>query len=259
MRPYRKRRRSRPDDLISASEIASYAFCPEAWRLEYGLGLPAENQAALDGRHAAPWQKASRRARRRRGAGAGPAARGAGGGGAAPVPGAFTMMALRLLPAVAAGALLLGLMLLLLGRGLRRRRGLGGGRTVALDNVTLTSRRYGLTGRVDRLVKTGGTIIPEEWKSARVLRPWHRAQMGVYFLVIEDQLGVRPPHGFIVTGDGTRHRVENDDALRAWVLELAGRIRAARESVAAPIPVTPKPGQCRPCGMRGQCSQARLD
>jgi hypothetical protein len=38
--------RQRPDDLISASEIASFAFCPEAWRLEYGLGLPAANQAA---------------------------------------------------------------------------------------------------------------------------------------------------------------------------------------------------------------------
>ena len=59
---------------------------------------------------------------------------------------------------------------------------------------------------------------------------WHRAQLGVYFLLIEDQLGVRPTHGFIVCGDGTRHRVENDDELRAWVLELAGQIRAARAS-----------------------------
>jgi CRISPR/Cas system-associated exonuclease Cas4 (RecB family) len=153
--------------------------------------------------------------------------------------------------------LLLGLALMLLGRSMRQRRGLGQGKTVALDNVTLTSRRYGLTGRVDRLVKTAGTIIPEEWKSARALRPWHRAQMGVYFILVEDQLGVRPPHGFIVTGDGQRHRVENGDALRAWVLELAGRIRAARAAVGAPIRVTPAPGQCRPCSMRGQCSQAR--
>ena len=77
------------------------------------------------------------------------------------------------------------------------RQGLGEGRTVALDNVTLTSRRYGLTGRVDRLIRTGGTLIPEEWKSARSLRPWHRAQMGVYFLLVEEEFGVRPPHGFV--------------------------------------------------------------
>ncbi len=45
------------------------------------------------------------------------------------------------------------------------RRGLGIGKTVSLDRVTLTSRRMGLTGRPDRLIKTDGTIIPEEWKS----------------------------------------------------------------------------------------------
>jgi CRISPR-associated exonuclease Cas4 len=62
-------------------------------------------------------------------------------------------------------ALLLGLMLVLAGRGIRQRRGLGGGKTVSLDRVTLTSRRLGLNGRPDRLIKTEGTIIPEEWTS----------------------------------------------------------------------------------------------
>ena len=83
-------------------------------------------------------------------------------------------------------------------------------------------------------------------------------QMGVYFLLIEDQFGVRPPHGFIVLGDGSRHRVENDERLRAWVLALAGQIRVAREQLDTPIPVRPVPGQCRPCGMRDACTQARL-
>ena len=154
-------------------------------------------------------------------------------------------------------ALLIGMMLLLAGRGMRRRRGLGGGRTVSLDQMTLTSRRYGLTGRPDRLVKTGRRmVIPEEWKSGRVLRPWHRVQVGVYFLLIEDRLGVKPPHGFVVLGDGTRHRIENTLELRAEVLELAGRIRAARARLSEPIPVRPVPGQCRPCGMREHCGQA---
>jgi hypothetical protein len=69
---------------------------------------------------------------------------------------------------------------------------------------------------------------------------------------------VRPAYGVIVFGDGTRHRVENDQALKAWVLELAGRIRAARSDVTRPIPVNPWPGQCRVCAVRGHCSQARL-
>src|SRR4051794_36927764 len=106
-----------------------------------------------------------------------------------------------------------GLLLVLGGRGLRWCRGLGEGRTVALDNVTLTSRRYGLTGRPDRLIKGGGTVIPEEWKSSRSLREWHKAQMGVYFLLVKDRLKVRPTHGFIGCGAGTRHRIENTDEL----------------------------------------------
>jgi CRISPR-associated exonuclease Cas4 len=162
---------------------------------------------------------------------------------------------------VAVGAflgLLLGLWLVLAGRGIRQRRGLGGGKTVSLDRVTLTSRRLGLTGRPDRLIKTDGSIIVEEWKSSRQLRPWHRVQLGTYFLLIEEQLRIRPPHGFIVCGDGTRHRIENTAELRALVLDLAGQIRAAKAAVTQPIPVRPAHGQCRPCGMRGHCGQARL-
>lgn len=36
----------RNDDVVSASEIASWAWCPESWRLE-SLGLEPENRAAL--------------------------------------------------------------------------------------------------------------------------------------------------------------------------------------------------------------------
>ena len=161
--------------------------------------------------------------------------------------------------ALAAGLVLaLGLWLMLAGRGMRLRRGLGGGKTVSLDRVTLTSKRLGLTGRPDRLIREGGILWPEEWKSAHQVRAWHRVQMGVYFLLVEEETGIRPPHGFIVCGDGTRHKIDNSDELRAWVLDLAGQIRAARAAVDQPIPVSPARGQCRPCGMRGHCGQARL-
>ena len=99
-------------------------------------------------------------------------------------------------------------------------------------------------------------MVVEEWKSARTVRDWHRAQMGVYFLLVEDCLSVRPTQGFIVCGDGTRHRAENTGELREWVLGAAGQIRAARASISTLIPVNPRPGQCRPCGMRQHCGQA---
>jgi hypothetical protein len=69
--------------------------------------------------------------------------------------------------AAALAALVLGLVMILGGRDMRRRRGLGDGKTVALDNVTLISRRYGLVARPDRLPRalqhhSGGVeICPE--------------------------------------------------------------------------------------------------
>ena len=37
---------NRNDDVVSASEIASWAWCPEAWRLQ-ALGAEPRNRAAL--------------------------------------------------------------------------------------------------------------------------------------------------------------------------------------------------------------------
>jgi hypothetical protein len=42
------RRRRRASDIITASELACYVYCPERWRLEYGVGLRPANHAALD-------------------------------------------------------------------------------------------------------------------------------------------------------------------------------------------------------------------
>ena len=33
----------KPESILSASEVASWAYCPEAWRLEYGLKLTPGN------------------------------------------------------------------------------------------------------------------------------------------------------------------------------------------------------------------------
>jgi CRISPR-associated exonuclease Cas4 len=153
--------------------------------------------------------------------------------------------------------LFLGLWLMVAGRGIRQRRGLGTGKTMSLDKIVLRSARLGLTGTPNRLIRTGNSIIIEEWKSSKTLRPSHRAQMGVYFLLVEEQFRIRPTHAFIVCGDGSRHRIENDELLRAWVWEMVAQIKAARSNVGQPIPVKPAPGQCRKCGMRFHCSQAR--
>lgn len=33
--------------MVTATEVASYVYCPEAWRIGHGLGLPSENQNEL--------------------------------------------------------------------------------------------------------------------------------------------------------------------------------------------------------------------
>jgi hypothetical protein len=46
-----RKRRERPkgaDRLISATEIACWAYSPEEWRKQYLLGVKPTNQAALD-------------------------------------------------------------------------------------------------------------------------------------------------------------------------------------------------------------------
>ncbi len=48
MQWYRRRGETRGGGLITASELACFAYCPEQWRLQYELGLPADNRAVLD-------------------------------------------------------------------------------------------------------------------------------------------------------------------------------------------------------------------
>src|SRR3954453_11909361 len=109
--------------------------------------------------------------------------------------------------------------------------------------------------RPDRIFDDGGTPIPEEWKSARRVHDSHRAQMAVYFILLEEETGVRPPYGVIVTGDGRREIVRNTDELRAWVLSVADEIRAAQRELNREIPVSQPPAKCRGCGQKENCRQ----
>jgi hypothetical protein len=34
-------------ELVTATEIAAYVYCPEQWRLDYGLGVKPGNQREL--------------------------------------------------------------------------------------------------------------------------------------------------------------------------------------------------------------------
>src|SRR3954451_10497234 len=133
---------------------------------------------------------------------------------------------------------LLGLLLVVFAVRGRRKRGLGSGETVALDDVTLFSERLKLVGRPDRIVRQDGTLIPEEWKSSKRVNQGHRLQLGAYFLLIEEEYGERPPFGVVVLGNGSRVEVENTEALRSEVLAIAETIREHRARLREEIAVS---------------------
>lgn len=151
----------------------------------------------------------------------------------------------------------LGMLLISSGIRLRRRRGLGGGESLSVDRLVLSSHALGLIGQPDRIIRHRGTVIIEEWKSSARLWPEHRLQLGVYFLLVEDQWKIRPPHGFVVTKDGRRHRIENTPELRDQVLAIAADIRHARRNVSLAISVDQPARKCRGCGQLSNCGQAK--
>ncbi len=129
-----------------------------------------------------------------------------------------------------------------------------GASTTGLDNRTLHSRRYNLTGRPDRIIDGN---VPEEWKSGSRVYDSHRAQVGCYLILIEEETGIRPTHGYVSLEKGGQERVENTPELREWVLEVAEQIRAARRQIREVIQVSQPAAKCRGCGMREGCGQRK--
>ncbi len=137
----------------------------------------------------------------------------------------------------------------------RRRAGFGRGHTVSHDNITLRSKRYGLIGRPDRIVRRGKTIIVEDKKPSRRVYESHRVQMVVYMLLVEEHYGVRPPHAVLVLGDGRREKIQNTKQLRAQVLDITAQIRKARSDLARPLAGVAIAAKCRACSQRHNCDQ----
>lgn len=150
---------------------------------------------------------------------------------------------------------LIGLLVVILSKWGRAVRGLGSGRTVALDNETLYSERLMLIGRPDRIERHGGELIPEEWKSAKRINHGHKLQLATYFLLIEEAYGERPPYGVVVLGDGSRVMVENTEELCSEALAIAEKIRERRRVIEEEVPVRQPAWKCRVCGQRNNCEQ----
>jgi CRISPR-associated exonuclease Cas4 len=141
-----------------------------------------------------------------------------------------------------------------------------GGIAPALTNAegerqerALVSRRYGLTGRPDYLVRTDEGVVPVEAKSTR--RPAnglpydsHLMQLAAYCLLVEDALNENVPYGVMRYADG-EVRVEYTPELRETLLELIEEIREARDADEVHRSHD-EPQRCARCGYREVCDEA---
>ncbi|HEY0375546.1 MAG TPA: CRISPR-associated protein Cas4 [Pyrinomonadaceae bacterium] len=123
----------------------------------------------------------------------------------------------------------------------------------------LVSRRYGLTGRPDYLVRTKEGIIPVEVKSTRspaMGRPYdsHVMQLAAYCLLAEDALGESVPHGVIRYADG-EVSVDYTPELRDELLALLEEMWGARE--AGDVHRShDEARRCKGCSMREHCVES---
>lgn len=172
-----------------------------------------------------------------------------------------------LIPLAILGAFSLGLLALILlatASKYRSEAGLPRGRIIYNDAAGLArgefySEKYGLKGKPDYLVKEiYGTVIPVEVKSRNLPPngepyPSHIYQLGAYFILIEEELGKRPPYGLIRYNDETIE-VDNTPELREDVLELMEEMRDCLEEDYAERSHKQK-GRCINCSMAHACDQ----
>ena len=150
---------------------------------------------------------------------------------------------------------------LLLGRWSRSERaqvGLSGGSIDVTDDSaerapTLRSRRHGLVGRPDQLVRVGNALIPVEQKpTARRLHQSHILQVAAQCLLVQEVYRIRPPYGIVVLAGGSRHQVEFSPALELRLLDSMARMRAMLDATAPPEPLWVE-RKCRACAFRHTC------
>lgn len=165
---------------------------------------------------------------------------------------------------IGALSILLGvatLLYLFLGRVSRNERlsiGMDSGVLIAADDSrlgspTLYSRRLGLVGRPDRMLQTGGAIIPVEQKpNARRVQPSHVIQVAAQCMLVQEVYAVRPPYGVLVLADGVQERIPFTPALEQRLVDTMAEMRSflAADVEPGPIWIAPK---CQACGFRETC------
>jgi CRISPR-associated exonuclease Cas4 len=122
----------------------------------------------------------------------------------------------------------------------------------------LLSRRHGLVGRPDYLVRTAEGVVPVEAKSTRRPpggRPYdsHLMQLAAYCLLAEEALGETVPYGLVRYSDG-EVRVAYTPERKEELLALLSEMREARAAEEVHRSHD-EPRRCANCSMRDACDE----
>ncbi len=128
-----------------------------------------------------------------------------------------------------------------------------------LDKKTnmLRSQKYKIRGRPDYIIKKNGDQIPIEVKSGRVPKgPFfsHVLQSAAYCMLIEEDLGSRPPYGIVKYGDN-EFKIDYDDDLKDLLINKTEEMRGFLETGEVHRNHN-RPGKCANCSRRELCKES---
>ena len=161
---------------------------------------------------------------------------------------------------------LLGLFSLRRSQTLYQESGLPAGRLVYVDEIDdawqindrpLYSPTYRLTGKPDYLVETVNGLVPVEIKSAKappVPYVGHLLQVAAYCLLVEEDTGRSPPHGWLKYADAL-FEVDFSSELRRELLDTMAEMRQSYQAKRVRRSHN-QPNKCRACGFYEACDEA---
>ncbi len=122
-----------------------------------------------------------------------------------------------------------------------------------VPGVSYSSEELGLSGVPDAVIKEQGFVIPVIKKPlSRKIRDRHVLELMVHLRLIEEIEGQRPPYGFIVIGQENRRvKINNSEEKQRWMSSLVDEMHSIIEGV--PAVAAPAPYKCKSCDVRKAC------
>jgi CRISPR-associated exonuclease Cas4 len=150
----------------------------------------------------------------------------------------------------------------------RKAAGIPGGQVIYADmrgwsmvEKPLYDAELGLTGKPDYLVQKGDKIIPVEVKTShRSDAPYdsHIYQLAAYCLLVQRNLGKRPPYGILHysdgRGSGRTYTIDYTQQLEAALLDLLSEMRSLEHRKEIQRSHDSR-ARCNRCGFRSMCDQ----